>query len=140
MGKIPSTKAWNNFVMSDLPDRHAASNRYAAAVAKGYMNGALSGGINSFLTNNWELDAQEVLDALRSLGAVNAASELAFILEKIGIPLPQSSQEERWRQLETHWQSSLNEIDFLTNKSEQELMKKLEIHVADNENFYLGLE
>jgi hypothetical protein len=104
------------------------------------MNGANGGGINSFLTNSWDLDAKDVVNALKHIGAMTAAKELEYILAKIAVPIPVSSQDARWDLMEKHWHEEFNEHDFLSDESEKDLMLNLEKHVQQNEEFYLSLE
>lgn len=139
MATTPSHKAWNNFIMSSVLDRPAEREMHAAAIAKFYMNGVNSGGVNSFLTNSWEFDAREVLDELWSIGAVKAAKELQFVLDKLGAPLPPSSQEQRWQRLEFLWPASLDDFDSLIAEAELELMHRLEEHVTRHQHIYEGL-
>jgi hypothetical protein len=136
-----SNDAWNNFVMNSQPEDHEAGSIWkSAAIAKQYMNLANSGGINSFLTNSWEVDASIVLEALTAVGAHVAAKEFGYVLGKLGVPVPTSSQEERWNLLERHWPDELNEHDSLSDNADAELMRVLERHVREHEQFYLGLE
>lgn len=134
-------EAWNNFVMNSQPDDYqAGSSKKAAAIANRYMDGANGGGLNSFLTNSWELDATEVLEALRAVGAQVAAKEFDFILHGLGVPVPVQSQEARWLLLEQRWSEGMNDHDFLSDAADAELMRVLEQHVRDHEEFYLALK
>lgn len=134
-------EAWNNFVMNSQPDDYeAGSGNRTAAIAKMYMSLANHGGINSFLTNRPELDAAEVLEALRAVGAQVAANEFDFILRGLGVPVPAQSQDARWTLLEKRWSEQMNDHDFLSDAADKELMRVLEQHVRDNEEFYLALE
>jgi hypothetical protein len=133
--------AWNNFVMNDDAENLEKGNsKHVAFIAKNYMNTALGGGINSFLTNSWDLDAKDVLKAVKQIGALIAAKELEHILAKIAVPIPVSSQDARWDLMEKHWPEELNEHDFLSDEAEKDLMLNLEEHVRQNEEFYLSLE
>ena len=86
MADSPSVDAWNNFVMLSEPSRHEiGSSKWSAAIANQYMGGANNGGINSFLTNSWELDASMVLAASVSIGALEAAQELDRVLRGLGV-------------------------------------------------------
>ncbi len=141
MSDMPSNEAWNNFVMSSqLGDYEPGSITRSAAIAKMYMGQANRGGINSFLTNNNELDAAEVLEALVSVGASAAAEQLDLVLRGLGVPVPPASEEARWNLLEHHWSDELNEHDILSDESDRDLMQALERHVKQNEAFYLALE
>jgi hypothetical protein len=141
MDRSPSEDAWNNFVMNSQPeDYEAGSIRRSAAIAKQYMGQANKGGINSFLTNSWDVDASEVLVALAAVGAQLAAKEFGFVLGKLGVPVPASSQDARWNLLEQHWPEEMNEHDSLSDEANAELMRVLERHVREQEQFYLGLE
>lgn len=141
MTDSPSDDAWNNFVMRSQPDDYElGSSKRLAAIAKMYMGQANRGGINSFLTNAWELDATEVLEALQSIGAVTAAKEFAYVLSELGAPIPSSSQDVRWRLLEQRWSDALNEHDLLSDEADKELMRTLGQHVLEHEDFYLKLE
>jgi hypothetical protein len=89
MADSSDDEAWNNFVMGSQPDDYpAGSIRKAAAIAKMYMNGANGGGLNSFLTNSWDIDAADVLEALLAVDAQVAAKEFGFILHELGFPYP----------------------------------------------------
>ena len=88
MSDTSDHEAWNNFVMNSQPDDYpVGSSKRAAAVANQYMGGANGGGLNSFLTNTWELDAADVLEALLGVGAQVAAKEFDFILHGLGVPV-----------------------------------------------------
>lgn len=133
-------EAWNAFVMESQYEAYPSGDeKRAAAIAKAYMNGANGGGINSFLTNSYELDAQEVLLALQEVGAMEAAHELAHILTQIGKPIRASSQEARWNLLTSAWSNELDEQDCLSFSADAELLKVLEAHVAKYQAFYCGL-
>jgi hypothetical protein len=78
----PSNEAWNKFVMNSQPGEYPkGSIKNAAAIANRYMGGANGGGLNSFLTNSWELDAGEVCESLEKVGALFAAQELRRVLD-----------------------------------------------------------
>src|SRR6266852_6309203 len=101
MANSPNVDAWNNFVMRSQPSHYqVGSSKRSAAIAKLYMGLANSGGLNSFLTCSWELDASEVLAALVSVGALKAAQQFDLVLRGLGAPVPSSSQEARFRLLE----------------------------------------
>jgi hypothetical protein len=141
MSQIPSDDAWNNFVMNSLPEEYPkGSINNAAAIAKDYMSGVNHGGLYSFLTNNWELDTVEVYRALNTVGASIAARELKRVLDRLGVPVPASSQDERGDLLERFWTDKLNELDSLSDEADKDLMNSLENHVHQNEEFYLSLE
>jgi hypothetical protein len=140
MADTSSNEAWNNFVMNSQPsDYQLGSIKNSAAIAKYYMGQANSGGINSFLTYSYELDAIEVLEALSSVGAFVAAEQFNRILKGLDIPVPASSEEARWELLEHNWLDSLNDHDFLSDEADKDLMCALEQHVRQNEDFYLAL-
>ena len=104
------------------------------------MNEANGGGLNSFLTNNWELDAAVVCDSIEKVGALIAAGELKRVLDGLGVQVPVSSQDDRWDLLERHWSDELNDFDFLSDEADEDLTRALEKHVQENEAFYLSLE
>lgn len=135
MAHTPSAKSWNNFIFSTGPSDIADDEKRAAWIAKQFMNGVRSGGINSFLTNNWELDAQSVVEALKLVGAATAAGDLASVLNQLGTPLPAASQDQRWLDLDC-WPESLDQADCLSAGAAKELMKRLEEHVAKHQKFY----
>jgi hypothetical protein len=140
MSDLPSNEAWNNFVMCSQPsDYEPGSSKRSAAIAKVYMGQANRGGINSFLTNNNELDAAEVLEALVSVDASVAAEQFNLILRGLGVPVPSASEEARWNLLDRYWTDALNEHDILSEKSDSDLMRALEAHVRQHEAFYLTL-
>jgi hypothetical protein len=118
---------------------HGSSKR-AAAIASLFMGCTNSGGLNSFLTSTYDLDAAEVLDALTALGAAKAAHQLERVLQGLGTSLPATSQDDRWERLEKHWGDDLDEYDVLTSEADAELMAVLEAHVAANEAFYSRLD
>ena len=133
-------QAWNNFVMRSEPSAYErGSNMRQAAIANQFMGLANNGGLNSFLTSTWELDAQEAKEALKAVGAHAAAQQLEAVLRELAVPLPAMSRSERWAALEATWPDELDEMDTLTAESDNELMLVLEQHVAANEAFYLQL-
>lgn len=137
----PSTEAWNNFVLRSKPSAYeVGSSKRSAAIANLFMGLANNGGINSFLTSSYKQDASEVLDSLLSIGALMAAKQLGNVLRELGSSLPPSSQEARWSVLDHCWSESLDEYDTLSEEADHELMRVLECHVYDNEEFYLALE
>jgi hypothetical protein len=142
MAESDDFEAWNNFVMSSQPDDYpAGSDKRAAAIAKNYMNESLSGGINSFLTNNWELGGDEVLRSLQHVGAAAAAKQFSEVLNRIGQPILSSTQEQRWDLLEKHWPKNADDaFDFLSDQSERSIMFALEKHVQEDERFYRNLK
>ena len=136
-----SVQAWNNFVMrSDPVSYERRSNMRDAAIANMFMGGANNGGLNSFLTSSYALDAREAQDALTAVGAHKAARQLQTVLEGLNTALPASSQEERWRCLDENWRDELDEFDVLSDEANDELMTALARHVAENEAFYAQLE
>lgn len=141
MLRSPNIEAWNNFVIRSLPQNYAVgSAQRSAAIAGQYMALANSGGINSFLTLRHDIDASEVVQALLAVGAVKAAKELGLVLHKLGVPIPASSQESRWHLLEQHWSDALDEFDVLSAETDAELLRVLQRHVKEEEDFYLALE
>jgi hypothetical protein len=56
------------------------------------------------------------------------------------VPVPVSSQDDRWDLLEQHWSDELNDLDLLSDEADRDLMRALEKHVQENEEFYLSLE
>jgi hypothetical protein len=140
MLKVSNFEAWGNFVMVSDPDDYENDNiKKAYAIAKNYMNAALGGGMNSFLTNSWETDINDVVKALETIGAPVAAKQLKHVIIAIGVPMPVMSQESRWDLLDKHWPSELNEEDYLSDEAEKDIMRELERHVNQNEAFYLAL-
>lgn len=132
-----SDRAWNNFVtLSDVASYEPRSNKRAAAIANLFMGLANDGGLNSFLTATYDLDASEVVSALEDLGASKAAHQLEIVLQGLGTPLLTSTQDARWKLLEQQWHDGLDEYDVLTEDADSELVAVLERHVAANEDFY----
>lgn len=133
------SEAWNKFVLDSDPEMHVAGTaRHSAALALRFLGQVNNGGYNAFLTHSYEFGAGEFIDGLRHLGADKAALELEHIVLALGVPLPRSTQDERWDLLEVHWPDHLNDIDMLGDVAEKDLMAALERHVAHNERFYLG--
>jgi Domain of unknown function (DUF4375) len=141
MSFAQNADAWNNFVMSSHAEDYDKGDikRYAA-VAKSYMSQVNNGGINSFLTNNWDVDSEEVVEALNTIGAPVAAEQFKHVLSIIGVPMPAMSQDSRWSILEKHWADELNDEDGLSSESEKDVMRALEEHVLQNEAFYIKLQ
>jgi hypothetical protein len=141
MSQTPKDDAWNNFVMNSSPEDYPkGSIKNAAAVAKNYMSQANHGGVNSYLTNNWELDTLEVYVALETVGASIAAQQFQKVLDGLGVSVPASSHDERWDLLERYWTDALDQFDTLSDEADKDLMSSLEKHVFQNEEFYLALE
>lgn len=137
----PQDGAWNNFVLnSDPADYSNGDIRRAAAISKYYMNMVNSGGINSCLTNSWELSGTEFLEALKAVGAYRAAEELSAILDKLGVTILASSQKHRWELLSAYWTDELNALDCLSDQADRDLIRALEQHVLLHESFYIELE
>jgi hypothetical protein len=135
-----SIRAWNNFVMlSEWHSHEAGSSKRAAAIASLFMSLANNGGLNSFLTSTYDLDAQEVLGALSSVRAFKAASQLQSVLDGLGTALPASSQGERWNVLAQFWTDSLDEFETLSSEADDELMSVLSQHVQEHKAFYFAL-
>jgi len=136
-----SNRAWNNFVVNSSPASYEpGSSKRAAAIANLFMGGANNGGLNSFLTSTHDLDAREILGALTDLGANAAAHQLKVVLQGLGVPLPASTQDQRWNLLEKQWHDGLDECDVLSEEADSELLAVLESHVAANEDFYSRLD
>ena len=133
-------QAWNNFVMlSEHSLYELGSDKRAAAISASFMGATNNGGLNSFLTTSYDLDAREVLEALMSVGALEAEKQLARALKGLGIALEASSQDERWNLLDRYWTEKLDPFDTLSSEADEELMRVLERHVAENIPFYLDL-
>ena len=129
--------AWNNLVMNANPELYEVGDeRRNAAIACVYMGSANNGGLNAFLTNFSDLDGQEVLHALREIGANPAADQFQGVLEKLGEPLPAATEEERWKQLERLWTAQLDEMDGLTAEADESLVAALESHVSKHIDYY----
>lgn len=135
-----SDEAWNNFVsLSEPSEYEPGTSKRAAAVAAQFMGLANNGGLNSFLTSTYDLDAQEVVNALQAVGAHKAAEQLGRVVQTLGTPLLPSSQDQRWDLLERYWTEPLDDWDVLSTEADDELMAVLTQHVVENEPFYLGL-
>lgn len=104
------------------------------------MSGANNGGLNSFLTSTYDLDGNEVVSALRDLGARKAAHQLEVVLQGLGVPVSASTQNKRWNLLEKQWHDGLDEYDVLSEEADCELLAVLQSHVAANEDFYNSLD
>ena len=138
MGASNEMIAWNNFVMSVDPELfEVGDERRNAAIACLYMGGANNGGLNAFLTNYSDLDAQEVLQSLEKVGANPAADQLREVLAKLGEPLPTANQDERWDKLERLWTDELDEMDVLTTEADESLVAALEAYVSKHLEYYL---
>ena len=138
MGDLNQVTAWNNLVMNADPELHEVGDEMrSAAIACLYMGGANNGGLNAFLTNYSDLDAQEVLQSLEKLGANPAADQLRSVLEKLGEPLPATTEDERWDKLERLWTDELDEMDALTIEADESLVATLETHVSKHMEYYL---
>lgn len=133
-------QAWNNFVMLSDPNAPGLDGaKRSAAIANLYMGGANNGGINAFLTSQYQFGSEEVLKALQDLGATKAAQQLAEVLTALGQPLPPATADERWDALERLWTEALDDLDVLTEVADAELMRVLESHVSANASYYAGL-
>lgn len=132
--------AWNNFVMGSDPFvREGDSGRRSAAIANMFMGLANNGGLNSFLTSTYEFGSEEVVEALRAVGALLAAEQLESVIRGLGGHLPPCSQEERWDLLEEKWSDELDCLDVLEEASDAELILVLERHVSEHMDYYLAL-
>jgi hypothetical protein len=137
MDETKQMTAWNNMVMNADPTAYQKGDeRRAASIACLYMGGANNGGLNAFLTNYYDLDAEEVLQSLDILGANSAADQLRSVLEALGTPLPAATQEERWDQLEQLWTDEFNACDFLNEDADKSLVIALEAHVSKHIQYY----
>jgi hypothetical protein len=140
MTKEERMLGWNNLVMNTNPAAfEVGDKRRAAAIASMYIGCANNGGLNSFLTSSYDLDSREVLESLEALGASVAAAQLRQVLEKIGDPLPVSTQDERWKRLDDHWTDELDELDVLSEEADLDLTVALEKHVQEFSDFYLRM-
>lgn len=126
-------------MLSEWHSYEAGSTKRAAAIASSFMALANNGGLNAFLTSSYELDAQEVLEALSLVGAAKAVQQLKSVLQGLGAPLPVSSHSERWDTLDAYWTESLDEFETLSREADDELMLVLDRHVREHETFYLRL-
>ena len=100
---------------------------------------ANNGGLNSFLTSTYGLDAHEVLGALSDVRESKAESQLEYVLDRPGTALPASSQGQLWNAIDQFWTDSFDEFDTLSSEAENELMSVFGQHVQEHETFYLGL-
>ena len=126
-------------MLNEWHSYEAGSTRRAAALASLFMALANNGGLNAFLTSTHDFDAQEVVDALSLVGAAKAELQLASVLQGLGVPLPASSQSERWDTLDAYWTDTLDELDTLSSHASDQLTLVLGRHVQEHESFYLGL-
>ena len=126
-------------MLSEWHSYEAGSIRRAAALASLFMALANNGGLNAFLTSTYDLDVQEVVDALSLVGAAKAERQLTSVLQGLGVPLPASSQSERWDTLDAYWTDALDDFDTLSRQADEQLMLVLGRHVQEHESFYLGL-
>lgn len=132
--------AWNAMVMQSDPDAYPQGDeRRAAALAAFYMGIANNGGLNHFLTASWFHDAQEVLRALKDLGATAAAAQLEDVLDKLDLSLPAQSQEERESLVDGAWTEDLDRHDVLTEEADDSLIAALEAHLDRHMSHYLDL-
>lgn len=135
-----SVEAWNHFVLwSEASAYERGSIQWAAATAKRYMGSVNNDGLNSFLSQSWDLDPQDVVDALQAIGAQAVAKQLEYVLLRLGVRLTVSSQQERWDVVGFCWKDELDPIDCFSNEADVELMSALEAHVASEEDFYIEL-
>lgn len=133
-------QAWNNFVLNSDPGSDSGDrSRQAAALANLYMGLANNGGLLHFLEASNDFAAQDVLDALHNIGAGIAAAELKIVLDRLGEPLPASSQHSRSAALDRLWTDDLDKMDVLSQEADDELMRVLTSHVDGQENYYLSL-
>ena len=140
MTDAEQTRAWNNLVLHASPDAfEKGDRRRAAAIACRYMAVANNGGLNSFLTNSWDLDTLEVVSSLEMLGANTAARQLRHLLDQLDDPLRAMTQDERWNRLDELWKDELDALDMLTDESERDLVAALEKHLSRNFDYYLSI-
>jgi hypothetical protein len=138
MSETSEMTAWNNMVMNADPELYEVGDeRRCAAITCLYMGGANNGGLNAFLTNYSDLASQDVLQSLEKLGATAAANQFRELLDALGGPLPASTQEERWDQLEALWTEELDASDFLTVEADESMVAALEAHVSKHVEYYL---
>lgn len=141
MNMSRNIEAWNKFAMQSSPsDFQVGTPLRAAAIANRYWGSANNGGINSFLTVSYDLDAKEILEALILIGALEAAKQFNRVLLALRVPLPVSSQDDRWNLLERHWTESMDSHDLLSEEADRDLSRALKIHVEAYEDFYISLE
>jgi hypothetical protein len=135
-----SDLAWNNFIFNSKPGAYDKGTlRWAAALAARFMGGACNGGLNSFLTHSPEIDPQDVLQALRAIGAHATAQQLDHVLSGIGVALPAASEQERWDALARYWVDELDVYDCLSDEADADLIDALSAHVRGEESYYLSL-
>lgn len=132
--------AWNNLVMNAHDFAFAPGDkRRAAAIASIYMGSANNGGLCFFLSQSNDLDAQEVLASLEVIGANVAAVQLRHVLDVLGEPLPATTQELRWKQINELWTDRLNAFETLTDEADMDLVAALEKHVDEFSEYYLSM-
>ncbi len=132
--------AWNNFVLANEPQLHEqGSERRAAAIACLFSNSVNNGGLNSFLTSTYDLNPQEVVEALLSIGAPKASHQLGRVLRGLKGRLTVSSQQARWDVLDRCWTDALDDLDTLAEEADAELTAALERHVERDNEFYRSL-
>lgn len=129
--------AWNNMVTHADPSAfEKGDKRRSAAIACVYMTLANNGGLNSFLTSSYDMDAAEVLSALEEIGAITAANQLRSVLDRLGEPLPVMSQDERWDRMAELWGDDLDALDVMTEEADRDLVVALKRHVSENVDYY----
>ena len=134
-------EAWNNFVMNSDPHLPNVGQSFRdAAISNVFGNLSNNGGLNSFLTSTYDLDASDVLAALQRIGADIAANQLRLILDGIDVSLPVSTQDERWELLDRYWTDDLDEIETLGVEADKQLTAILQKHVAENKTYYSSLK
>ena len=69
-----------------------------------------------------------------------ANPEFSLVLRGLGVPVPPSSEEARFRLLERHWSDALDEHDVLSAQADEELLRALQRHVRQNDAFYAALK
>jgi hypothetical protein len=132
--------AWNNFViLSDPVLIDQPAELRSAAFVNRYWGAANGGGMNSFLTNSYELDAADFIEALEAIGAPIAAKQLRNVLHQIKVPLLASSQDQRWELLDKFWPEHLDDFDCLSEEANKEINAALEDHVARHHTYYVAL-
>ena len=132
--------AWNNLVMNAEPSKYdVGDDKRAASIVSLYMSGANNGGLNYFLTYSYDLDAQEVLASLETLGASIAAAQFRFVLDMIDDPLAESTEEARWDKLDDLWTDDLYNFDVLAKDADQDLADALTKHIEEYAEFYLQM-
>lgn len=126
-------------MLSDWQSYNAGCEKRAASITALFMALVNNGGLNAFLTSTYDLDTEEVLESLVSVGALKAAQQLREVLQGLNVPLGVSSQSKRWDALDLHWNDSLDQFETLSTDADDELQAVLERHVSEHQQFYFAL-